>query len=244
MSEASGGISEPLLLQIPGGWFSMGSLDGLDVEQPVRRVWVDAFLMAATQVTVEEYRRFLEETNTAPPPSWGAIHLSHPRQPAVAVSWFAASAYCGWLSGRTGALYRLPTEAEWERAARGDLEGMPFPWGKDAPASRPGYGGRWATGPEPVAQSEANGYGLFEMCENVHEWCQDWFDAGYYAIAPERNPQGPATGTRKSSRGGSWRHHIKISRCSARSSIPPELQYDDYGFRVVRDRRTAESPES
>jgi formylglycine-generating enzyme required for sulfatase activity len=239
MSEISVGITEPLLMQIPAGWFSMGSPDGLDVEQPVHRVWVDAFQMAATQVTVEEYRRFLDETNTTPPPSWGSPHLSHPHQPAVAVSWLAANAYCSWLSARTGAHYRLPTEAEWERAARGGLEAMLFPWGKDAPANRPGYAGRWATGPEQVGQSEANAYGLFEMCENVHEWCGDWFDANYYAISPERNPQGPATGTRKSSRGGSWRHHVKISRCSARSSIPPEFQYDDYGFRVVRYGRSA-----
>jgi hypothetical protein len=73
----------------------------------------------------------------------------------------------------------------------------------------------------------------FEMCENVHKWCSDWFDSCYYAISPERNPQGPEEGTRKASRGGSWRHHIKVSRCSARSSIPPEFQYADYAFRVV-----------
>jgi iron(II)-dependent oxidoreductase len=73
------------------------------------------------------------------------------------------------------------------------------------------------------------------MCENVHEWCSDWFQADYYAVSPERNPRGPETGTRKASRGGSWRHHIKISRCGARSSIPPEFQYADYGFRLASD---------
>jgi len=108
-----------------------------------------------------------------------------------------------------------------------------FPWGNDPPQSLSFYQDRWKTGPEPVGQSQPNGYGLFEMCENVHEWCSDWFDAGYYAHSPERNPQGPKEGTRKASRGGSWRHHIKVSRCSARSSIPPEFQYADYGFRVV-----------
>jgi formylglycine-generating enzyme required for sulfatase activity len=71
------------------------------------------------------------------------------------------------------------------------------------------------------------------MCENVHEWCSDWFDARYYAQSPDRNPRGPESGTRRASRGGSWRHHIKISRCAARSSIPPEFQYADYGFRVA-----------
>jgi formylglycine-generating enzyme required for sulfatase activity len=71
------------------------------------------------------------------------------------------------------------------------------------------------------------------MCENVHEWCSDWFDAAYYAVSPEVNPPGPEGGERKASRGGSWRHQIKISRCSARSSIPPGFQYADYGFRVA-----------
>ncbi len=101
--------------------------------------------------------------------------------------------------------------------------------GFPCPATKPD-----GTGPERVKQSEPNAYGLFEMCENVHEWCSDWFQADYYRISPEKNPQGPAEGNRKASRGGSWRHQIKISRCSARSSIPPEFQYADYGFRVVR----------
>ena len=133
----------------------------------------------------------------------------------VAVSWFDAMAYCAWLSAMTGSHYRLPTEAEWERAARGGAEGMLFPWGNDPPDSRPAYHGRWKTGPEPDGQSQPNAYGLFEMCENVHEWCSDWFGADYYAVSTDRNPQGPEEGQRKASRGGSWRHHIKISRCSA-----------------------------
>jgi sulfatase modifying factor 1 len=228
-------IAEPKQMQIAAGWFLMGSATGQDVEAPVHRVWVDSFAMAATQVTVEEYARFLEATGRVPPPYWGARDFCHPQQPVVAVSWFDSVTYCDWLSAMTGSHYRLPTEAEWERAARGGIEGMDFPWGTDPPTSRPGYHDRWKTGPEPVAQSEPNAYGLFEMCENVHEWCSDWFAAGYYAMSPDRDPRGPETSNRKASRGGSWRHHVKISRCSARSSIPPEFQYADYGFRVVRD---------
>jgi formylglycine-generating enzyme len=207
-------IAEPAQIQIAAGWFSMGCDTGQEVEAPVHRVWVDSFAMAATQVTVAEYAQFLDATRTIPPPYWGDANFSHPQQPVVAVSWFDSVAYCAWLSATTGSHYRLPTEA---------------------PMSRRDYHARWKTGPELVAQSVPNAFGLFEMCENVHEWCSDWFAAGYYSISPDRNPQGPEATGRKASRGGSWRHQIKISRCSARSSIPPEFKYADYGFRVVRD---------
>jgi sulfatase modifying factor 1 len=227
-------IIEPLQVEIAGDWFFMGSDAGQEVEGPVHRVWVDSFAIAATQVTVAEYERFLNATGGTPPPNWGDENFSHPQQPVVAVSWLDAVAYCAWLSVMNSAHYRLPTEAEWERAARGGAEGRMFPWGDAPPTSRPDYHARWQTGPEPVGQSEPNAFGLFEMCENVHEWCSDWFAAGYYSISPDRNPQGPEEGVRKASRGGSWRHQIKISRCSARSSIPPEFKYADYGFRVVR----------
>jgi formylglycine-generating enzyme required for sulfatase activity len=228
-------IAEPFRMHIAAGWFFMGSDVGQTGESPVHRVWLDSFAMAANQVTVEEYGRFLDATKSEPPPYWDDPNFSHPQQPVVAVSWFDALAYCAWLSSMTGSHYRLPTEAEWERAARGGAEGMLFPWGNVPPTSRPGYSSRWKTGPEPVGQSQPNAYGLFDICENVHEWCSDWYGADYYAISPDRNPQGPAEGKRKASRGGSWRHQIKISRCSARSSIPPEFKYADYGFRVVCD---------
>ena len=227
-------VAEPLSVVVPAGSFLMGCDTGQSVEQPVHRVWVDSFRMAATQVTVEEYARFLNATGAEAPPFWADVNFNHPLQPVAAVSWYEAVAYAEWLSAATGAYYHLPTEAEWERAARAGAEGQLFPWGNDLPVSRPGYHDRWKTGPERVGKSELNAYGLFEMCENVHEWCSDWFDAEYYARSPERNPQGPEEGARKASRGGSWRHHIKISRVSARSSIPPEFQYADYGFRLAR----------
>lgn len=211
----------------------MGSDRGQDVEKPVHRVWVDDFLLGPTQVTVEEYAVFLEATDTEPPSFWSHPDFCRPRQPVVGVSWFEAVAYCDWLSSTTKLHFRLPTEAEWERAARGGIEGALFPWGDLPPQSRPGYSTRWKRGPEDAGRSAPNVYGLFEMCENVHEWCSDWFDAAYYQHSPERNPGGPEAGQRKASRGGSWRHQIKISRCSARSSIPPEFQYADYGFRVA-----------
>ena len=225
------------MIAIPAGWFWMGSDAGQDAERPVHRVWVDSFALAETQVTVAEYARFLDSTHRPPPPTWDDSNFNNPERPVTAVSWFEAAAYCEWLSEIAGSHYRLPTEAEWERAARGGVEGKLFPWGDDPPQSRRSYGSLWKSGPEPVRRSEPNSYGLHEMCENVHEWCSDWFQADYYSRSPERNPQGPASGDRKSSRGGSWRHHIKISRCSARSSIPPQFQYADYGFRVACDLR-------
>jgi formylglycine-generating enzyme required for sulfatase activity len=98
----------------------------------------------------------------------------------------------------------------------------------------PDYSTRWLTGPEPVARYTPSAFGLYNMCENVHEWCSDWYDPHYYTASPDRNPHGPESATgRKASRGGSWRHHVKVSRCSARSSIPPEFKYADYGFRLA-----------
>ena len=225
----------PELVLVPAGWFLMGSTQGQDNERPVHRVWVDAFQLGARQVTNAEYERFMTAIGVSAPPFWNDPHFNHPEQPVVGVSWFEAIRYCEWLSANNGARYRLPTEAEWERAARGDVEGKLYPWGDSPPQSRPDYDKRWNTGPEPVARYAPNEFGLYDTCENVHEWCADWYSPDYYSVSPARNPTGPETGTRRSSRGGSWRHHIKISRCSARSSIPPDFQYADYGFRVACD---------
>jgi formylglycine-generating enzyme required for sulfatase activity len=228
----------PKLVLIPAGWFLMGSETGQDNERPVHRVWVDAFYLAACQVTNREYAQFLQATATQPPPLWNDSKFSHPDQPVVAVSWVEAFRYCDWLSGITGTNYRLPTEAEWERAARGGEEGNSFPWGEDPPQSLPNYNHRWINAPEPVALYPPNAFGIFDVCENVHEWCSDWYQADYYAISPERNPRGPQTGERRASRGGSWRHHVKVTRCAARSSLPPQFQYADYGFRAACDAKS------
>ena len=188
---------------IPATSFLMGSDDGADNERPVHRVSLDAFQLAVHQVTNAEYDLFLEATGHPLPPH----RNPSPEQPVVAVSWFDAVACCEWLGGR------LPTEAEWECAARGGAEGMLYPWGNDA-----GDDDRWPDGPAPVGGGAPNGYGLYDMCQNVHEWCSDWYAADYYALSPEHDPRGPDTGTRRVSRGGSWRHRVKVSRCAA----PPE----------------------
>ena len=223
------------LVTIPAGSFMMGSDAGQDCERPIHRVRVDSFALAATQVTNRDYAKFLATTGREAPPEWGKPEFSDPRQPVVSVSWFDAVAYCDWLIEATGQRYRLPTEAEWEYAARGGVEEKLYPWGDEPPQSLPGYAEKWLAGPEPVGKDHPNGFGLYDMCANVHEWCSDWYDAAYYAVSPERDPRGPESGTRRASRGGSWRHHIKMSRCSARSSIPPEFHYADYGFRVACD---------
>jgi formylglycine-generating enzyme required for sulfatase activity len=224
----------PEMVAIPGGHFLMGCQDRQENERPVHRVWVDPFELGKHQVTNREYRRFVEAAGYPPPPAWEQPDFSRPNQPVVTVSWFDAVAYCQWLNHETGLKYRLPSEAEWERAARGGVDGLRYPWGNEPPEEQPDYALRWRKGPEEVGLYQPNRYGLYNMCDNVHEWCLDWHDPWFYHISPERNPLGPSKAIRRSSRGGSWRHQIKMSRCSARSSIAPEYRYEDYGFRVAR----------
>ncbi len=239
-------LAAPRMIRIPAGWFLMGSDDGQENERPVHRVWVDAFELGACQVTNAEYAQFLSAMQYRKPLHWDDPNFSNPLQPVVAPSWSDAVSYCEWLSRMAQRRFRLPTEAEWEYAARGGLEQKQFPWGDEPPESLANYATRWKTGPEPAGRAESNGFGLCDIGANVHEWCADWFDADYYRTSPERNPQGPAESAspigakhpalaRRASRGGSWRHFTKVSRCAARSSIPPEFQYADYGFRVACD---------
>ncbi|HUP02774.1 MAG TPA: SUMF1/EgtB/PvdO family nonheme iron enzyme [Bryobacteraceae bacterium] len=217
------------LIRIPGGEFLMGQEDGRDDERPAHRVTIAPFLLCRYQITNSHYEAFRRATMRQRP------EFTCPEQPATSVNWFDAVAFCHWLSQEWGRRFRLPTEAEWEFAARGGAESKLYPWGDEPPEARPHYAERWQLGPQPVAESEPNSYGLFDMCENVHEWCADWYDAGYYAVSPAENPPGPRAGKRRASRGGAWRHHVKVSRCAARSSIPPEFRYADYGFRVAAD---------
>ena len=211
----------------------MGQNDGRDDEQPVHQVSVPSFGLARFQITNKEYEVFCNSSGHQPTKFHDNDELNQPRQPVTGTSWFDAVAYCEWLSATTGKQFRLPTEAEWEWAARGGLAGQIYPWGNEPVTERENYHARWRTGPEPVGTSLPNGFGLHDMCENVHEWCSEWYDPKYYDVSPRNNPPGPSARKRRASRGGAWRHEIKISRCAARSSIPPELEYADYGFRVA-----------
>lgn len=229
---------EALCVTIPSGAFLMGCEQGRDDEKPVHAVRVDSFELGSIQVRNRDFAAFIETVGHPAPPEWQNPDFNDPDQPVTGVSWVEAARFCSWLSGETGRRYRLPTEAEWEWAARGGHRECLYPWGSESPAVWPPYLRRWSgdvKGPLPVGLEQPNPYGIYDISENVHEWCQDWYQRDYYAVSPELNPQGPPHGERRASRGGSWRHQIKVSRCAARSSIPPFFQYSDYGFRLARD---------
>lgn len=229
---------EPLCVEIPAGEFAMGCDAGRDDEKPVHTVRVDQFELAAVQVTNRDFAAFIAATGHPPPPEWENPDFNDPDQPVVSVSWIEAAKYCEWLSRTTDRRYRLPTEAEWEWSAMGGRAGALYPWGGEKPDDWPPYLRRWSgkvRGPLAVGQEKPNPFGLFDVSENVHEWCADWYQKDFYSVSPAVNPRGPIQGERRASRGGSWRHQIKVSRCAARSSIPPHFQYSDYGFRVARE---------
>ena len=211
----------------------MGSERRYTWESPRHCVFVDAFDMATTSVTRREYEEFLRTTSHEEPKGWQDAAFSDPDLPVVGVNWFDAVAYCQWLTNTEGEDYRLPTEAEWEKACRGGRPESEYTWGDEPPETFEYFQTSWPA-PRPVASWRANDFGLFNMGDNVHEWCLDWFAADYYALSPEENPTGPIEGTRRVSRGGSWRHQIRASRAAHRSSLPPLFRYTDYGFRVVR----------
>ena len=220
-------------IEVPGGWFFMGGGDQLD-EHPRHRVHLSPFRLARTPVTRAEYSLFLETAEHPPPAFFNDSRFDDPRQPVVGVSWFEAVEYCRFVSGRTGETVHLPTEAQWECAARGGRDDVVYPWGDAPPTSLPDYASRWQNGPEPVdLYPSLHPWGFLGLGENVHEWCADWYDKTYYQVSVERDPAGPSEGRRRASRGGAWRHAVKVSRCAARSSIPPAMRYNDYGFRLA-----------
>ena len=216
------------MVTIPAGPFWMGWDAGHRGERPRHRVSTGRFAIGRAPVLNREYARFLAAAGVAPPPWWSDPRFDHPDQPVVGVSWPEAVACCDWLTQETGRAHRLPTEAEWEKAARGGLDGARFPWGDARPAQSS------FDRPPPATETPANPLGLLALSGVCHEWCLDWEDEGYYARSPERDPAGPPDGTRKVSRGGAWRHRDPWSPVAHRSSLPPHLRYSDYGFRVVR----------
>jgi len=207
---------------IQAGAFLMGGEEGLPDARPVHEVWVDAFRLAATPATNADSRAYVQATGIAPPPFWSATGFDGDAQPVVGLSWDEAVVYAAWAGAR------LPTEAEWERAARGGLAGARYPWG----GARPDATFRH---PPRAGSTAANPFGLRDLSGVCHEWCADWYDAAYYGRSPARNPRGPERGDRRVSRGGAWRHADPWSQVSHRSSLPPGLRYSDYGVRLAGD---------
>ena len=208
-------------------------------EWPVHTVKLDTFYMDVHEVTVGQFKKFVEESGYAykegfdlPPKTWWNVVAKHSPtddHPMISVSWFDATAYAKWAGKR------LPTEAEWEYAARGGLTGKRFPWGDNPDvmvwfvpdgtvaqdhANYVGTGGKdkWDKC-APVGSFAANGYGLYDMAGNVAEWCSDWFGSDYYSSSPLRNPQGPSSGSFRVVRGGSWSSSVAWLRVAARGGV-------------------------
>ena len=217
----------PVVVPVPAGRLHMGSESGRPDERPVHAVDVAAFRLGRTPVTHAQYAPFLETGEADVPPWWSDPAFCAADQPVVGVTWEDACAFARWLGRTCGGLWRLPTEAEWEWAARGGLVQAPTAWGDALPADEVPEGP--LEGPWPVGRGTPNGYGLLDMGTIVHEWCADRYAA--YGVEPHEPEEGAA---RRASRGGSWRHRVRWSPPSARSSLPPSSRYADYGFRVLR----------
>lgn len=237
------------MVLIKSGWMKMGSDEGLEDERPVRDVQINSFYMDITPVTNTQFQKFVNATKYVTDAEKSGDEYDWQRyassdradHPVTCVSWNDAQAYAKWADKR------LPTEAEWEYAARGGLVGERYPWGKDDAGKKANFGhgdlaGAALTGEtplptKPVKSYPANGYGLFDMSGNVWQWCNDWYEKGYYFQAPESNPQGPEKGKIKVLRGGSWYTDAGKVRVSARNSDTPDGgRQNDYGFRCAKSK--------
>jgi formylglycine-generating enzyme required for sulfatase activity len=236
------------MVYVPAGEFLMGSEDANadNDEAPEHTVYLDAYWIYKHEVTNEQYAKFLNEMGNQS--EGGATWLDasdedanihehggqwtadsgYADHPVVEVTWYGAQAYCEWVGGR------LPTEAEWEKAARGE-DGNTYPWGEASPncdlAQYSGCSGDAITvGSLPAGASE---YGALDMAGNVWEWVADWYDADYYKNSPTQNPTGPASGTTRVLRGGSWFSYERVLRASLRLRSSPVGSNLNLGFRCV-----------
>jgi iron(II)-dependent oxidoreductase len=243
------------VVTVPAGWFLMGTnrIDddpyGLgtqfdNTELPQRRVWLDAFTIDRDEVSIAEYLAFLQrQRRESPEPLsrliWHIITVHFmPDQviaswPVLYVTWSEANEFCH-AHGK-----RLPTEAEWEKAARGN-DGNLFPWGRTAPAPGLAVFGQYHVHEIPLVAAVNSGeegqspFGIRHMAGNVGEWVQDWFGFDYYSIMPERNPKGPNSGRYKSVRGGSWKSHPNLLRTPSRNGAVPDQRSATIGFRCAQ----------
>ena len=256
----------PKMARVPAGTFLMGDETGEQRERPAHRVFVEEFQVSVTAITNAQYARFVEETRHRAPAvyevplvvthggaegeqlfrrmstayAWRAGRPPPDRldHPVTLVRWQDAVAYCEWLAGRSGFPVRLPTEAEWEKAARGRLEGTEYPWGDTIDGSCANYltepSQKLQHGTRPVGSYPPNGYGVYDMAGNTWAWVADWYQPDYYASSPAKNPRGPASGRLRLVRGGAWLDaDVTLLRCSHRHHVPADTYAYSIGFRIA-----------
>lgn len=230
-------FAEEGMVTIPAGEFTMGRTKltpddkttmrprVLLDDRPDHKVFLPDFLLDKTEVTHGAYEKFLTATSRKPPHHWSKRPA--PDVPVYNVDWEDANSYCAWAGKR------LPTEAEWERAARGGLDAMDFPWGDKADPKLALYNVQ--TGPGPVAKFPPSAFGLHDMAGSVSEWTADWFEREYYAKSPRENPKGPETGAYRVIRGGAWSDSAPRITVFFRNWVRPNQRTPNLGFRCAKD---------
>lgn len=233
-SNISAGYIYPEFVYVTGGTYQMGDNfnEGIIDEKPVHNVTVPNFYMGKTEVTFEQYEYFCEQTSREVPgdPGWGKG-----KRPVINVSWQDAKDYCDWLSTKIGKVVTLPTEAEWEFAARSRGTVVRYS-GTDENsllANFAWYSANAGNKTHETGTKTANSIGLFDMTGNVNEWCKDYYDENYYSTSPSNNPQGPSSGTTRVHRGGAYNSSTFNSRASSRFNDNPETKFLSVGFRCV-----------
>ncbi|MGB3941482.1 MAG: formylglycine-generating enzyme family protein [Candidatus Manganitrophaceae bacterium] len=223
----------PMIL-VPAGEFSMGSEEGGFDEKPIRQVYLDAFEINQYEITQSDYLEFVRATRHRSPLSRYLKNIesfNDQNQPVVYVAWEDADTYCRWRG------WRLPTEAEWEKAARGG-EGGVWPWGNEQKPVFANFLGEedqsQYTAIVGSYQSDKSPYGIYDMAGNVREWVEDWYEEQYYRHAPFRNPSGPVEGKMKAMRGGSWNDSPLSGRATARMKMFPDYRDTTVGFRCAK----------
>jgi len=220
--------SYPEMIKVKGG--NDSEMEGGEDKRPTHEGTLKNFSMAKTETTVLQWKTYCTATDRQMPetPSWGWIDT----HPIVNVSYDEAVGYCDWLSDKTGQLYRLPTEAEWEYAARGGKQSKGYKYSGGQSIDMTGwYKGNSNNQTQAVAQKRANELGIYDMSGNVFEWCKDWY--GPYASAAQTNPKGAASGSGRVLRGGGWAYSATGCRVANRGGIGPGDRRDSIGFRVV-----------
>ncbi len=231
-------LSGPAWVLLEGGSFRMGSDDGPKDTRPARDVRVSPFRMSRFTVTNDQYAAFVRETGRTAPEYWSGTEVPDGQgdHPVTGVSWNDAQMFCGWLTERAGpgeGGAHLPTEAQWEFAARG-AQGRLYPWGDEAPSrERANYQESAIEGTAPVGAypSGATPEGVHGLAGNVRQWCLDWY--GPYGSEPEEDPAGPESGTARVLRGGSFVDAPGTLRTSYRFMVDPDSRFGFVGFRIA-----------